>query len=471
MPQILTWSDGDIVPTLVRQIQSHMLASWQTWFPGEARLEFVGARNLKSSVDLKTASNELQAIAFIRNPDVFFELLEPRHDLGGIEITVHSPDGSNADKRYPYLWASRRHGLDAFVVCPYRKTRTQGANNQLPFRHAQRNRSFAEKWNVGSSDSRLRQILPITDLQTDIASLPGRISRGMWSSELLGEFFALRTAQFALGAPHQDAIKARLGTLRAALLDLIGACEENTTRTEPSTLVKESDRWVQVYNSRPDSGHWERGEGQFDSIDGRLMFTLDEIDLLPPALRPKRLEFWLPQMVREHPWISEQINRGYGSKRFRNIMQTLDGSLEVRFAGDLTCDDWALLHRNPQLCLERLDWNPGIFRIQDVVAGRNIDELAGAGLRGASSASIRAIRALLSNEHLHFSSHRATRSDWPSQLVIDAQNLSSGQTLLVPRIPQALLRSIGFNTAANVVPAEGMSKDQLLALRQLHRAE
>ena len=52
-----------------------------------------------------------------------------------------------------------------------------------------------------------------------------------------------------------------------------------TRQTEASSLLKLKDRWIQVYNTRPDSGHWERGEGQFDSIDGRIMFTLDEISL------------------------------------------------------------------------------------------------------------------------------------------------------------------------------------------------
>ena len=91
----------------------------------------------------------------------------------------------------------------------------------------------------------------------------------------------------------------------------------NATRsTEASTLLKQPDRWIQVYNARPDSGHWERGEGQFDSIDGRLMFTIDEIYFLDAIQRPTIFEFWLPQLVSVHPWILEQQLRGFTTVHF-----------------------------------------------------------------------------------------------------------------------------------------------------------
>ena len=230
----MTWIDGESLSGLARALQNHMARAWRRHEPEAPPLTFTGARNLKSSRDLEHASPTLQAVAWIRNPDVFFELVDPRVDLGGVEITSHSPDGSNADKRYPYLWASRQHELDAFVVCPYRKTRTQGANNQLPFRHAHRNRAFVESWNAADTRSYLTQILPLTDLQSGIEQLPRSISSAMWNSAKLGEFFALRIAQRTLA--DQAPIN-RLTELRVSLLRLIEACEANTRYTAPSTVA------------------------------------------------------------------------------------------------------------------------------------------------------------------------------------------------------------------------------------------
>lgn len=442
---------------------------WSNEFPTAPPLEFTNVKNLKSGEDLASASPALQAIAYIRNPDVFFQLDDPYVEIGGVEITVHSPDGSNADKRYPYLWASRQHRLDAFIVCPYQKTRTQGASNRLPFRHARRNRHFAERWAPSDTQSHLLQILPITDLQQDIEQVPESVARQMWSFDRIGEFFALRIAQYTL---DQDAVRhanAQLERLRASLISLVSACENNTSHTDPSTLYLAADRWVQVYNSRPDSGHWERGEGQFDSIDGRLMFTLDEIDLLAEDERPDTMEFWLPQMVREHPWIQEQHERGFGSKRFRNITQTLQDHLVVRYANDLGDADWAILEDNPSLSLERLDWAEHIFRVSDVLDGKPIAEVARKGARTVSEAVLEQVEDSLRRTDLFFSAHRATRAGWKEALRRAAARLPEGATLLVPRLPRNLLADVRVPHGVTMVPAEEVTKVELLALRQLHR--
>jgi len=396
-------------------------------------------------------------------------LATPYVELGGVEITDHSPDGSNADKRYPYLWASRQHLLDAFIVCPYQKTRTQGASNRLPFRHARRNRQFAERWDPVEQSSHLLQILPITDLQQELGSVPNSIATRMWSFEKIGEFFALRVAQHTLSGAETGRANARLAELRQELLELVAACEENTNHTDPTSLFIDQDRWVQVYNSRPDSGHWERGEGQFDSIDGRLMFTLDGIDFLDEEAQPQELQFWLPQMVRAHPWLEEQRQRGYGSKRFRNITQTLADHLSVKYADELADEDWEILEANPSLTLERLDWAPAIFSFQELLHDRTVPTVARKGLRAVSADLIGEIESCLRREALFFSAHRATRRGWRDSLVGGVNRLPSGSTLLVPRIPSGLLAALHVPAGVTLVPAEGVTKTELLSLRQLHR--
>lgn len=469
MPRITTWHDGDNDCPSTRCLQRSIQFHWANEFPGAPPLVFSGVKNLKLAEDLASASKALKAIAYIRNPDVFFQLEEPYVEIGGVEITVHSPDGSNADKRYPYLWASRQHLLDAFIVCPYQKTRTQGALNRLPFRHARRNRHFAERWAPAETQSPLLQILPITDLQQGIDQVPESVAREMWSFNRIGEFFAMRIAQYTLDRDAVQHANTQLERLRASLLSLISACEDNTNHADPSALFLTEDRWIQIYNSRPDSGHWERGEGQFDSIDGRLMFTLDEIDLLAEDERPDTLELWLPQMVREHPWIQEQHERGFGSKRFRNITQTLQEHLVVRYANDLDEEDWAILESNPSLTLERLDWAEDVFKISDVMAGKSIAEIAHSGVRTISRTLISQVEDCLHRPNLFFSAHRATRAGWNEALQRSVSRMPADSTLIVPRLPRHLLAALRVPCGVTVVPAEEVSKVELLALRQLHR--
>ena len=291
----------------------------------------------------------------------------------------------------------------------------------------------------------------------------------MWSFNRIGEFFALRIAQYTLDAQAVRRANSKLDSLRASLISLVSACEENTNHTDPSTLYVAEERWIQVYNSRPDSGHWERGEGQFDSIDGRLMFTLDEIDMLAEGERPRALEFWLPQMVREHPWIQEQHERGFGSKRFRNITQTLQEFIEVRYADDLAAEDWDLLQANPSLSLERLDWSEDIFSVSALLGGRSVREVARQGSRTISGAVLSQVEDCLRRTGLFFSAHRATRAGWKLGLARSAAQLPGGATLLAPRLPRNLLEDLRVPRGVRVVPAEDVTKVELLALRQLHR--
>ena len=332
-------------------------STWARHYSPAGEVRFSLPLNLKQAADRKLLPARLRSIAEVRNPDFFF--FETTHgvELGGLETTVHSPDGSNVEKRYPYIWVSQRQGVDGIIACPLLKTRPGGQVNRLPFRHLARNLKLLARWQPADAASPLCQILPVRELhgQDDLALVPKSI-RGLipgWKD--LGALFAHRLASATLGGVLAEAARAELGRIHQTLLTLSQACQAGTSDTEPSTLIQQPGRWIQVYNARPDSGHWERGEGQFDSIDGRLMFTLDGLDSQRP--RPK-FEFWLPQIVSAHPWIREQIRNGHGSKRLRNILVVLAPYCTTRFADALTAADWDLLQRNPTLLLERLDWPP-----------------------------------------------------------------------------------------------------------------
>jgi hypothetical protein len=241
-----------------------------------------------------------------------------------------------------------------------------------------------------------------------------------------------------------------------------------THETEASTLLKQPDRWIQVYNTRPDSGHWERGEGQFDSIDGRIMFTLDEISLLDPRDRPRRFEFWLPQLVSTHPWIVEQRTRGFGSKRLRNLLVELKNECTTRFADELTPDDWALLQANRSMLLERLDWEPSIYRVIDLVPAGQRAAVAKKGITNWPK-EITQIESLLSDATLYFSSHRAYVSGWQDDLLPMLKQIRKGNNVLIPRIPASLVAPLLAGIQCTVLPAESCTKLHLLTLRQLHR--
>ena len=210
MSAILTFLDGDSPSPLVDDVLRALGEGWSRYYPELPALEFRAPVNLKRDHALELCSEPLRTISKVRNPDVFFSVEDPQCDLGGIEITVHSPDGSNADKRYPYLWSSRREGRDAFIVCPYQKTRTGGQVNRIPFRHAERNRQFLMEWSPRVREGGLRQILPMRELQTDLDGVPRRIGDLMWDVTKIGEYFAHRAAMLTAGAEQQARASAHM---------------------------------------------------------------------------------------------------------------------------------------------------------------------------------------------------------------------------------------------------------------------
>ena len=199
------------------------------------------------------------------------------------------------------------------------------------------------------------------------------------------------------------------------------------------------------------------------------MFTLDEISLLNQRLRPREFEFWLPQMVSQHPWIVEQKNRGYGSKRLRNILVELNALCQTRFADQLGYEDWKLLQQHGTMLLERLDWAPDVYRIADLVSSGERHTTARKGISNMSSAIHKAIEILLANESLYFSTHRAYISEWEESLSDSLSRLEEGAEILIPRIPEKLLTRLKQIHQYKIYAAEECTKNHLLMLRQLHR--
>lgn len=469
--EINIYQDGSNKPEGLSGIVAAWQQVWSKYYQDHATLQFTKTINVKKLTSQNDLPVKLKKIAAIRNPDIYFFEKTNELELGGVEITIHSPDGSNVEKRYPYLWASRRVGVSAFVACPYMKTRASGQKNRLPHRHSKRNLVFAADWNPAEYDSSaIYQIVPVQDLQgRSLTNVREKIRALMLKWEDIGAFFAHTLAARILPDQVRAAAERHLTTFRQRLIDLAQSCVDDTTDKEASSLIKLADgRWIQVYNSRPDSGHWERGEGQFDSIDGRLMFTLDEISLLPENEHPECLEFWLPQMVSRHPWVLEQVDRKYGSKRFRNIVELLKESCTTKFADQLTDEDWDILTHNPGLLIEREDWQPGVYQVTDLVPSRERSRVARKGLVRPSAKLLGDLGALLSDSNLYFSAHRAYKAGWLERLRNDVSTLPPSAMVLAPRIPRRLLEPLD-SVGCKIVSAEDCTKNHLMLLRQLHR--
>lgn len=453
------------------QIEASWQLEWGKHYGAEVELQFEQPINVKEAAESKVLPTRSRAVVVVRNPDIFFIEKTKKIELGGIEFTTHSPDGSNVEKRYPFIWASRQQGLTAIIASPYQKQRPKGGINRLPFRHAAHNQRLLSDWDISKIKRNFFcQIIPITNFQSKTDVIPEETKSLMLSIAEIGAVFAHLLASKALsGILKKNALK-ELKVLKSRLIALSTSCMKNTKHTEASSLLRDGDRWVQIYNTRPDSGHWERGEGQFDSIDGRIMFTLDEIAELPLLERPSTVELWFPQLVSKHPWVLEQKSRGYGSKRFRNIMVVLKGQCVVKFADDLTSNDWVLLQENPGLTLERLDWKPKIYQISQVMKKQNIEKIARAGLKSPSETTVREIQAILESDHIMFSTHRAYDTEWAKNLSSELNQLQESAIVLLPRIPKKIINEITHVSQCKIVPAEEVTKIQLLALRQIHRS-
>jgi hypothetical protein len=141
----------------------------------------------------------------------------------------------------------------------------------------------------------------------------------------------------------------------------------------------------------------------------------------------------------------------------------------VRFADNLEERDWRLLQDSPGAVLERLDWSPGVYRIQDQVSTADARKVAQEGLRNLHGQTLAQVEQHLIHPTLFFSTHRAYRKGWERSFAKDISALGTGDTVLVPRIPAHLLADVSGNARCTIIPAQDCTKSHLLALRQLHR--
>lgn len=476
MIQVSVFTDGENRSILQDKIEQAAIDEWNSCYAlilGE--ITFLPAVNMKIASNINVLGKDIQYLMNIRNPDLLYVLKSTSQIIGGIEITDHSPDGSNADKRYPFLWASKRVKAHGFIVCPHSKQRpiksgrTTPQINRFPFRHASRNIRLLSNLRDDPFKA-IQQILPVQELQANDVVLGGNLEALLPSVTILGRYFAHITAAIIDPAMKEIGKKALYNIINT-LLSFSKECIRNTTRVDPSSLYidKERRRWVFLYNSRPDSGHWERGEGQFDSIDGRIMFALDEIEFLAPNDKPQKIELWMPQISSQHPWILEQISNEYGSKRFRNIMVILAKDIEVKFSDNLTENDWYILEKNQSLTLERADWDLGIFNLHDYYDLDQAEIVATFGEYSLSKALTKATTAFLATPNIFYATYRAYTPHWRDLFIAAISTIDfKGVSVLLPRIPKAMLCNIP-PTHAKIIPAEECTKAQLIALRQVYK--
>ena len=458
--KITTFVDGD-VPIFLNNIINWWSSEWGNRFYELGNLTFERTLDVKKKDGFDSLPSHLKSAFLVRNPDIFFVAKVGDQDvvLGGVEITTHSPDGSNVEKRYPFVWSGRKYGFNSFIVCPYMKVRASGQHNRLPNRHSMRNIEFADEW-IGGKRT-FHQIIPVQELQSSLDVAESFLSHELMNFRKITSFFCSYLACL-LGSKqaHED-----LNQFVYEAKSLAEACAAVTKYKNPSSLFEEENRTIQIYNTRPDSGHWERGEGQFDSIDGRLMFTLDGMS----DNSESKLEFWMPQFSREHPWVSEQVDRNYGSKRFRNINVVLSDEVDVKYLEDLTQDDINILRSNQGLTLERLDWDPNIYRIKDLINGGSLENISKSGLKSTRKDIVDEIYDFLNRDDLYLSTHRIYQKDWELEFVNRTNELPINSELIVPRLNRHHLSYFTLRSDITIYFAEDCTKTQLLALRQLHR--
>ena len=458
--KITIFVDGD-TPIFLNKMIDWWCAEWNSRFYDLGTLTFERILDVKRKEGFDSLPLHLKPAFLVRNPDIFFVATIGLQELvlGGIEITTHSPDGSNVEKRYPFIWSGRTYGFNSFIVCPYMKIRANGQHNRLPNRHSMRNIEFANEWLSGKRT--FHQIIPVQELQPSFDIAESFLSHELFDFRKITNFFCSYLA-------HSVGDKGAIADLNEFVYEaksLAEACAAVTKYTNPSSLFEGDNRTIQIYNTRPDSGHWERGEGQFDSIDGRLMFTLDGMS----HNSEKKLEFWMPQLSKAHPWVTEQVNRGYGSKRFRNINVLLSNKVEVKYLEDLTPDDINILKNNQSLTLERMDWNIDIYNVKELINGGNLDHISKIGLKNKRKDIIDDIYATLNHDDLYLSTHRIYKNNWEFDFVDKINVLPVNSVLLVPRLNRDHLSNFILRRDITIYFAEDCTKIQLLALRQLHR--
>src|SRR4051812_29479905 len=186
------YADGAEPHEAWNSIRDAWAAEWARSHAVLGNLHFAGNRDLKATEVRAVLPPRLSFISDIRNPDLFFTVREHRLELGGLEFSTHSPDGSNIDKRYPLLWSARRYGVHGFLLTPYSKRRgTTSSINRLPRRAAQRNLDVLSAWGIDDLEAGLALPLPSQELQEgDLDAVPEAVRQHLVTWEHLGQLLA-----------------------------------------------------------------------------------------------------------------------------------------------------------------------------------------------------------------------------------------------------------------------------------------
>src|SRR5688572_10272440 len=101
MPTLTVFIDGDNEPVGLSEVLAGFQNEWTRSYRQAGGVVDVHEEHTNVNVPQANLPPALGALAAVRNPDVFLYEATGQVELGAIEITVHSPDGSNIEKRYP----------------------------------------------------------------------------------------------------------------------------------------------------------------------------------------------------------------------------------------------------------------------------------------------------------------------------------------------------------------------------------
>lgn len=126
--------------------------------------------------------------------------------------------------------------------------------------------------------------------------------------------------------------------LRKALSVVVAAGDDVPART-----VLENDDVYVVADLLPETGWYDRGTGQFDSIDGRFLFHLDRARRKREGAKGILL---LPQLGSRFVWIREILEGNGGARRSIRFNSFIENAAKVLYQEDLTRNNYETMVNN-----------------------------------------------------------------------------------------------------------------------------
>jgi hypothetical protein len=279
--QIRVWYDEDVSPkpryeeknwferSLLPKITRSLLSA-------NINLHVTSIYSMKTN-DVHRSKNVEEIVSY-RAPDLLIEMKSPDKKqyevIIAVERTTHSPDGSNIEKRYPLTYICRKKNVSSLTVVPLYKQRIQGQTNRIPSRFA--DFFFQESMNFLKTPDRSRWpalLIPYKNYTPNKDLIIGgrvlNIDTLTFSDDWISEFISNRIVlQIDPGEKTaRSRITKQLLKIQNVMQTIVKAGKIVKART-----VNEDDGLIVVANLLPETGWWDRGTGQFDSIDGRFFF-------------------------------------------------------------------------------------------------------------------------------------------------------------------------------------------------------